>query len=199
MVPGAERRKRLGDIDGLDDNVLVRPVHAVGVDLANLGDDFLRSRVRNLTEDGVVVIQVRGRRHGDEELGTVGAWAGIGHGQQEWTVELQLWVELVLELVARATAAGAGGVAALNHEVIDDAVEDGAIVERAGLLALCVLGGVVLFALGQTDEVFNGYRCVVTEEIDNNIAVVGMHRCSCGLLSHANHCKEFTSSPLCKT
>lgn len=60
MVPGAERRKRLGDIDGLDDNVLVRTVHAVGVDLANLGDDFLRSRVRNLTEDGVVVIQVRG-------------------------------------------------------------------------------------------------------------------------------------------
>ncbi len=92
-MPGAERGKRLGDIDGLDDNVLVRTVHAVGDDLANLGNDFLGSWIRNLTEDGVVVVQVRGRRHGDEELGAVGAWASIGHGQQEWAVELQLWVE----------------------------------------------------------------------------------------------------------
>ena len=171
----------------------MRTVHAVSINLGDLGHNLLGGCIGNLTKDGVVVVQVRGRRHGDEELGAVGAWAGIGHGQQEWAVKLQLRVELVLELVARATAAGAGRVAALDHEVIDDAVEDCAVIERAGLLALCVLGGVVLLALGQADEVFNGYRCVVTEEIDNNVTVVGMHRCSCGLLSHASHCKEFNA------
>ena len=38
-------------------------------------------------------------------------------------------VELGLELVARAAGAGAGGVAALDHEAGDDAVEDDAVVE----------------------------------------------------------------------
>lgn len=171
----------------------MRTVHAVGIHLGDLGYNLLGSSVSYLAKDGVVVVQVRGRRHGDKELGTVGAWAGISHGQQEWAIELQLRVEFILELVSRATAAGAGRVAALNHEVIDDAVEDCTVIERAGLLALCVLGGVVLLALGQADEVFNGYRCMVTEEIDNNVTVVGMHRCSCGLLSHASHCKEFNA------
>ena len=138
-----------------------------------------------------MVVQVRSRSHRDEELGTVGAWAGISHGQQERTVELQFWVELVLELVARAATAGTGWVAALDHEVVDDAVENCAIVERAGLLALCVLGGVVLLALGQADEVLHSYRCMVTEKVDNDITVIGVHRCSCGLLSHADHCMEF--------
>ena len=137
---------------------------------------------------------MRGRRHGDEELGAVGARAGIRHGQQERTVELQLRVELVLELVARAATTGAGRVAALDHELVNDAVENGAIVERAGLLALCVLGSVVLLALSQANEVLHGYRCVVTEQVDNNVTVVGVHRCSCGLLSHACHCMEISPS-----
>ena len=38
-------------------------------------------------------------------------------------------VRLVLELVAGAAHAGAGRVAALDHEVRDDAVEDDAVVE----------------------------------------------------------------------
>ena len=149
--------------------------------------------VGDLAEDGVAVVQPRGRVDGDEELGTVRARASVSHGQQVRAVELQLRMELVGELETRAASAGAGRVAALDHEVIDDAVEDCAVIERTGLLALCVLGGVVLLALGQADEVFNGYRCVVTEEIDNNVTVVGMHRCSCGLLSHASHCKEFNA------
>src|SRR5690625_7745058 len=75
---------------------------------------------RSLTEDGVVVVEVWGWRHGDEELGTIGARTSVCHSQQVWTVEGELWVELILELVARATTAGAGWVAALDHEVIKD-------------------------------------------------------------------------------
>ena len=52
---------------------------------------------------------------------------GVGHGEGARAI---LWsVDLVLERVAGAAGAGAGGVAALDHEVGDDAVEDEAVVE----------------------------------------------------------------------
>ena len=73
----------------------------------------------------------------------------VRHRQQVGLVELQLGVELVAELVARAAAAGAGGVAALDHEAVDHAVEHGAVVERSGRAARRVLGAVVLGALRQ--------------------------------------------------
>lgn len=43
-------------------------------------------------------------------------------------------MNLVTELVARAAHSGAGWVATLNHELLNDAVEDHAVVKRlAGL------------------------------------------------------------------
>ncbi len=36
---------------------------------------------------------------------------------------------LVLELVAGTAAAAGGGIAALNHEVVDDPMKDGAVIE----------------------------------------------------------------------
>lgn len=62
---------------------------------------------------------------------------------------LEGWRDLVLELFAvdgAAAAAGAGGVAALDHEVGDDAVEDGVVeVAAAGerRKVFASLGGVV--------------------------------------------------------
>ena len=52
---------------------------------------------------------------------------GVGHGQRADLVAAGLG-QLVLEAVAGAAAAGAGGVAALDHEVADDPVEDDALV-----------------------------------------------------------------------
>src|SRR5699024_1682550 len=134
----------LSDLDSLDHHVVVRTIDAVGGHTGDLRNDLLGLLVGDLTEDGVAVVQVRGGRHRDEELGAVGARARVGHSQQEWAVELQLRVELVLELVARAAAAGAGRVAALDHEAVDDAVEDRTIVERALVAALGVRLGVLL-------------------------------------------------------
>ncbi len=54
---------------------------------------------------------------------------GVGHGQQVGLVELEVRVELVAELVAGATGAGARRVAALDHEAVDDAVEHDAVVK----------------------------------------------------------------------
>ena len=79
--------------------------------------------------------------------------------------------------VARAAGAAAQRVAALDHEVLDDAVEDGAVVERRARLVLAGLRvGPGLLAGGQSDEVLDGLRRVVAEEVDLDVAVVGVDR-----------------------
>jgi len=47
----------------------------------------------------VLAVQPRGDDGCDEELGAVGIWAGIGHGEKTWLGVLDLEV-LVLELLA---------------------------------------------------------------------------------------------------
>jgi hypothetical protein len=59
--------------------------------------------------------------------------AGVGHGQLAGLVELvRRAFGLVLEAVAGSAHAGAGGIAALDHEVGNDAMEDGAVEELVG-------------------------------------------------------------------
>src|SRR5699024_10502141 len=133
-------------------------------------------------------VEVRGRHDGDEELRTVGAaaaaLAGVRHGEQVGTVELELRVDLVVEVVARATGTGAQRVAALDHEAGDDAVEHGLVVERARVLAGRVGALVLLGALGEADEVVHGLRRMVAEEIDADVTVVGVDDGGGGLDSH---------------
>src|SRR4249920_1764670 len=54
------------DLDGLQHDVLRRPVPAVGRRVADLVHDLLA--LDDLTEDGVPAVQVRGRDGRDEEL-----------------------------------------------------------------------------------------------------------------------------------
>ena len=97
------------------------------------------------------------------------------------------YVELIAELVARAATAGAGWVAALDHESVDDAVEDRAVIERAFLATLCILGGVFLGSLGQTDEVLDGYWCVIAEQLNHDIAMISVQSCLGSGFTHAHH------------
>ena len=99
---------------------------------------------------------------------------GVGHGQQVGLVEGQLGVELVGELVAGATGAGAGRVAALDHEAGDHPVEDRPVVEGALGAARGVLGRVLRGALGQLDEVADGLGRLKPEELDPDVATVGV-------------------------
>ena len=64
----------------------------------------------------------------DEELASPGVRARVRHGDRSSRVPV-VRGELVLDRVAGAAVSGALGVAALDHEARDDAVEDRAVVE----------------------------------------------------------------------
>ena len=76
-------------------------------------------------------IQMRRGRQSDEELTPIRAWPTVRHGEDALLGVTERVVEFVLELAAEdglAAEAGAGGVAALDHEVGDDAVEDDVVI-----------------------------------------------------------------------
>lgn len=122
----------LGDGDGAavgDDHILdgtVAGIRGRVLDLAHhihAGED--------LAEDDVASVQPAGLLGGDEELGAVGVLASVGHAQPAGAVVLQLEVLILEALAVDGASAGAvalGEVAALDHEVLDDAVELAALV-----------------------------------------------------------------------
>lgn len=127
------------DLDRLDGLVTT-----TSPDSAELVNNILA--LHNLTEDGVLSVEVRGRAKGDEELAAVGARAGVGHAEGALAVVLQRRHELVLELAAPdggTATASTGGVTALDHEALDDAVKYDVVV-----FASRGQGGEVLASLG---------------------------------------------------
>ena len=66
---------------------------------------------------------------GDEELAAAGIGTGIGHGQDTLAVMYQTRAEFIFDPVPRAAPAGAGGIAALDHEAVDDTVKDDSVIE----------------------------------------------------------------------
>jgi len=74
----------------------------------------------------VTSVQPAGLLGGDEELGSVGVLASVGHAQPTGTVVLQLEVLILEALAIDGASSGTialGEVATLDHEVLDDAVE----------------------------------------------------------------------------
>jgi hypothetical protein len=85
-------------------------------------------------------------------------------------------VWLVGEVVAWSAAAGTGWVSTLNHEAVDDAVENNAVVER-----LAGFG-----AGGQVNEVSHSYWSFGAEKVDFDCAVVGVQGRYVSVYSHAS-------------
>lgn len=85
-------------------------------------------------KDRMLAIQpLRGRQR-YEELRSVRVRARVGHRQNAGAAVLQIRMDLVGELLTvdtGAAATGAGRIAALDHEVADDAMEDGVVVVAA--------------------------------------------------------------------
>src|SRR5690606_13443803 len=119
-------------------------------------DDLLA--FNHLAEHGVLAVQPRARHVGNKELAAIGAGTGIGHRQHAALVR-QAIAGLVLETVARAAGTGALGAAALDHEVVQHAVEIQAVVEAA---------------LGEVDEVGNRQRRLVGSQFNADRAALGI-------------------------
>ena len=116
------------DDNGFEDNGLNGLVLRAARDAGDLLGDILA--FDDFAEDGVLAGEPIGGDCGDEELAAVGAGAGVGHRQFAGLVELMARaLGLILETITGATHAGAGRIATLNHEVGNDAMEDGAVVE----------------------------------------------------------------------
>ena len=96
------------------------------------------------------------------QLTPVGVLTAVGHAEDASARVLQAGVDLVGKLAAvdgGAAAAGASGVAALDHKVGDDAVEGAAV---------------VVAALHERLEVFAGARRVVGVQLDGDVAHGGL-------------------------
>lgn len=104
-------------------------------------------------------VQPRRRRQRNKELTPIRIRPAVRHAQDASAGVLERGVDLVLELLAvdgAAAAAGAGGVAGLEHEVGNDAVEE----ER-----------VVVAAFGEGLEVLAGFWGVFGVELDGDGAL----------------------------
>src|SRR5215204_1355672 len=144
-------------LHALDHRVLDRPILRAGLCALDRVDG-LHAR-GDLTEDGVLAVEPGSRVGGhDEELAAVRVGPRVGH--REGAADDLVLVDLVLELVAGAAGAGALRTAALNHEVADHAVED---------------QPVVVAVLRELHEVVDGLGCVLGEQLQLNLAVVGVH------------------------
>jgi hypothetical protein len=78
----------------------------------------------------VLVVEPRRRRERDEELAAVSVRPAVGHGENPGLVVPQLRAELVGEGETGAAGSLAQRIPALNHEIGDDAVENGAVIVR---------------------------------------------------------------------
>src|SRR5262245_43122082 len=141
--------------DRLDALVVDRAVVVAGRRSLDLVDDV--HAVGHAAEDRVLAVEPRRLGRGDEEeLRAVGVRAGVGH--RERAAGDLVVVDLVLELVAGTAGAGALRAAALDHEVLDDTVEDEAVVKALA---------------GELLEVRNGLRRVLVEQLEADRALAG--------------------------
>ena len=120
------------------------------------------------------LVQVGLGRVGDEELAAAGVLPGMRHREGSRGVLVGVEVGLALDLVARPTGADPRvgrilreRIAALNHEVRDDAVEAGSIVE---------------LAVGQLFEIADGARHLGVEQLGLDGALAGFDSCVLGHL-----------------
>jgi hypothetical protein len=94
----------------------------------------------------------------DEKLGAVGIRAGIRHRKHTGASVLEVLVEFIGKIVTGAAGTGAFGTTALDHEVVDDAVESQTVVEAV---------------FSELFEILDGLRRLVVVQLDSDIDVLG--------------------------
>src|SRR6478735_2532537 len=156
----------------VDDDVVDRAILRANPHLADLPHDI--HPVLDDAEDRVAVVEVWRGAERDEELRAVGVRPGVGHREDALAVVAQARMELVGELVARAAESLAERIATLNHEAVDDAVEDDAVVEGRGFLLAVARVRPLPGPLGEADEVGDGVGHFLIEQTDREAAFGGV-------------------------
>ena len=130
--------------------------------------DFLDDvqALNNGAEDAMLAIQPGGLDGAQEELGTVGVGAGVGHGEDTGASVLEGEV-LISELLTvdglTTGAVAASEVTTLAHEVVDDTMEGGALeVEGLAGLAHALLAG------AEATEILGGLGDNVSAELHDD-------------------------------
>ena len=123
----------LENITPLNLDLLHRPISTPRPDRTQLIHDI--HPLHHLAKHSVLTIQMRRRRQRNEELAAVRARAGVRHAESALAVVNEGGDDFVLKLAAVDAAAAttsARGVTALDHETLDDAVEDDVVVFACG-------------------------------------------------------------------
>ena len=125
----------------------------------------------NFAEDSMLPIEPIRDHMGDEKLAAVRIGAGIGHREGTSLVLVWITLGLIFEFVAWSAGSCSRGVAALDHEVGNNAVKNRAVVKSIA---------------GQKNEITNSLRSVLHEEIHDHRAAGRIERGSV-LLRGINH------------
>jgi len=135
----------LGELSAIRDGDLLGGGAALRADTFHLLHDIIA--LRNFSEYDVFAIQPGGLGSTEEELGSVGARASVGHGENARAGVLQLEI-LILELVAidglPSSPVASGEITTLAHKAGDDSVEGRTLVAKA------------LLSSAESTEVLNG-------------------------------------------
>src|SRR5262249_6711679 len=119
------------DVDLVHGDRRARTIAGIARHLGDLLSDVLA--FDDLAKDGVLVVKPGGSRDGDEELASIGARTGVGHGEFACLRVLERGMKFVAESVTRSTAAAALRAAALDHKIGNHAVKHQAVVVFAAL------------------------------------------------------------------
>src|ERR1035437_5046904 len=165
------------DGDGVDADFLDGTVLGAAGNLGDLFDHVVA--LDDFAENAVLIIQVRSGCHGNEELAAVGIGSGVGHGEEAGLGVFQGGVELVGEFVAGPATARTFGIAALDHEIRNDAMKNGAVVER--------LPG--FRTIGKGDKVVHGVGRLIGEKLDLEFACGGIE-CGVNFVGHLSNCNS---------
>ena len=121
-------------------NRLFRLVVSVDGVVLNEIEDF--HSFNDLTEDDMSTIKMRGSNEAEEELGAVGSWASVGHGE-DTTSSVLVDEVLVSELTSvdgGSTGTVMGGeIATLGHEISNDSVEGASFEVKRDTLCVVTL------------------------------------------------------------
>src|SRR5262245_66179609 len=103
----------------------------------------------------MAIVEVRRRSERDEELPAIGVRATVRHREDACLVVPQLRVKLVGEVIAGAADTLTERIAALNHELVDDAMKNGAVV--VGFAHFLVAARIAPFpgAFSQSDKILD--------------------------------------------